>query len=281
MAKLARRIHDEIGITASIGLSYNKFLAKLASDLDKPRGFAVIGRAEAKTFLRDKPIGFIRGVGAATAGKARQGRHHEDRAGPGHGRDGACQALRQYRAVAAPHGQCRGQPRRRSRCGDEKHLRRDHLRNRHLRLRDARACAVGPGRARLGPRQGERDRRAHGHAEAARQRISRSARAASRSRRRRSLPTASSASPARHCCARPTARLSGFWAWASAISRPRATAIRPISSTMAHGKRAAAERAMDKVRAKFRPRSARQRPRAQAGRTGPGLNTAALTGVPA
>jgi DNA polymerase-4 len=69
MARLTKRIHDEIGITASIGLSYNKFLAKLASDLDKPRGFAVIGRAEAKTFLHDKPIGFIRGVGAATQGK--------------------------------------------------------------------------------------------------------------------------------------------------------------------------------------------------------------------
>jgi len=69
MAKLAKRINDEIGITASIGLSYNKFLAKLASDLDKPRGFAVIGRAEAKTFLRDKPVSFIRGAGAALQAK--------------------------------------------------------------------------------------------------------------------------------------------------------------------------------------------------------------------
>ena len=74
MAKLAARIQDEIGITASIGLSYNKFLAKLASDLDKPRGFAVIGKAEAKAFLRDKPIGFLRGVGSATQAKlARDG----------------------------------------------------------------------------------------------------------------------------------------------------------------------------------------------------------------
>jgi DNA polymerase-4 len=65
MAKLAKRIENDIGITASIGLSHNKFLAKLASELDKPRGFAVIGNAEAKAFLRDKPVGFIRGAGKA------------------------------------------------------------------------------------------------------------------------------------------------------------------------------------------------------------------------
>src|SRR5215469_9659964 len=65
MARLARRIESEIGITASIGLSHNKFLAKLASDLDKPRGFAVIGRAEAKAFLADKPVGWLWGVGGA------------------------------------------------------------------------------------------------------------------------------------------------------------------------------------------------------------------------
>ncbi|MGB8364985.1 MAG: DNA polymerase IV [Rhizomicrobium sp.] len=69
MARLERRIETEIGITASIGLSYNKFLAKLASELDKPRGFAVIGRAEALGFLRDKPVGFIRGVGKALVSK--------------------------------------------------------------------------------------------------------------------------------------------------------------------------------------------------------------------
>jgi DNA polymerase-4 len=65
MAGLARRIEKEVGITVSIGLSHNKFLAKLASELDKPRGFAVIGRAEAVSFLRDKPVGFIRGAGKA------------------------------------------------------------------------------------------------------------------------------------------------------------------------------------------------------------------------
>ncbi len=69
MAALAKRIEAEIGITVSIGLSCNKFLAKLASELDKPRGFAVIGAAEAVAFLRDKPVGMIRGAGAALQAK--------------------------------------------------------------------------------------------------------------------------------------------------------------------------------------------------------------------
>ena len=46
LAKLALTIEEKVGITISVGLSHNKFLAKTASDLDKPRGFAVIGRAE-------------------------------------------------------------------------------------------------------------------------------------------------------------------------------------------------------------------------------------------
>jgi len=65
LARLVRRIEDEIRITVSIGLSYNKYLAKIASDLDKPRGFAVIGVAEARTFLADKPVTMLWGVGQA------------------------------------------------------------------------------------------------------------------------------------------------------------------------------------------------------------------------
>ena len=69
MAALSRRIEKEIGISVSIGLSYNKFLAKLASELDKPRGFAVLGRAEAKSFLRDKPVSIVRGAGKVLAAR--------------------------------------------------------------------------------------------------------------------------------------------------------------------------------------------------------------------
>ena len=65
LAGLARRVEEELSITVSIGLSYNKFLAKIASDLDKPRGFAVIGRAEAHAFLADRPVGLLWGVGEA------------------------------------------------------------------------------------------------------------------------------------------------------------------------------------------------------------------------
>jgi len=65
LARLLNRIEQQIGVTASVGLSHNKFLAKIASDLDKPRGFAVIGRAETADFLRDKPVRMIWGVGAA------------------------------------------------------------------------------------------------------------------------------------------------------------------------------------------------------------------------
>ena len=63
LARLTKRMSDEIGITGSIGLSHNKFLAKVASDLDKPRGFSVIGAAETTDFLRPKPVKLIWGIG--------------------------------------------------------------------------------------------------------------------------------------------------------------------------------------------------------------------------
>jgi len=67
LARFAARVESEIGITVSIGLAANKFLAKIASDLDKPRGFAVLGQAEATAFLADKPVSLIYGVGKVAA----------------------------------------------------------------------------------------------------------------------------------------------------------------------------------------------------------------------
>jgi DNA polymerase IV len=73
LAEIARRVENEVGITVSIGLSCNKFLAKLASELEKPRGFSAIGRAEAKAFLAPLSVRKIHGVGAVTAKRMEAG----------------------------------------------------------------------------------------------------------------------------------------------------------------------------------------------------------------
>jgi DNA polymerase-4 len=74
LARFAAEVERKIGITVSIGLACNKFLAKIASDLDKPRGFAVIGRAEAASFLADKPVTTIFGIGKVAGARfARDG----------------------------------------------------------------------------------------------------------------------------------------------------------------------------------------------------------------
>ncbi|NBR52353.1 MAG: DNA polymerase IV [Rhodobacteraceae bacterium] len=65
LARLVKRMQSELGLTGSIGLSHNKFLAKVASDLDKPRGFSVIGKTETVEFLRHKPVRLIWGIGPA------------------------------------------------------------------------------------------------------------------------------------------------------------------------------------------------------------------------
>ncbi|TBW34309.1 DNA polymerase IV [Siculibacillus lacustris] len=67
LARFAARVEREIGVTLSVGLSHNKFLAKIASDLDKPRGYSVIGAAETLAFLAPRPVTTIWGVGKATA----------------------------------------------------------------------------------------------------------------------------------------------------------------------------------------------------------------------
>src|SRR5688500_10988389 len=77
LARLALKIEREIGITVSIGLSHNKFLAKIASDFNKPRGFSVIGKAETLSFLADKPVRFVWGIGQKTSDSlAKDGLYH-------------------------------------------------------------------------------------------------------------------------------------------------------------------------------------------------------------
>ncbi len=65
LARMQAEIERETGLTISVGLAPNKFLAKIASDLDKPRGFSVIGAAEAKSFLSGRPVSILPGVGPA------------------------------------------------------------------------------------------------------------------------------------------------------------------------------------------------------------------------
>jgi len=65
LARFAKEVEREVGITVSVGLAANKFLAKIASDIDKPRGFSVIGQAEAVAFLAPRPVTTLWGVGRA------------------------------------------------------------------------------------------------------------------------------------------------------------------------------------------------------------------------
>lgn len=67
LARFARQVETEVGVTVSAGISYCKFLAKIASDLRKPRGFSVIGEAEAVPFLAGQPVSLIWGVGKVFA----------------------------------------------------------------------------------------------------------------------------------------------------------------------------------------------------------------------
>ena len=67
MARFAREVEREVGITVSVGLAPNKFLAKFASDHEKPRGFTVVGRSDARARLAGEPVTRLPGIGPAAA----------------------------------------------------------------------------------------------------------------------------------------------------------------------------------------------------------------------
>ena len=69
LAELSKKIIKEVGISVSIGLSYNKFLAKICSDIDKPRGFSIINKKEAPNYLQNKPVELLWGVGKTLKNK--------------------------------------------------------------------------------------------------------------------------------------------------------------------------------------------------------------------
>jgi len=66
LVRLAKRIENELNLSVSVGLSYCKFLAKVASDMNKPRGFSIVGEQEAISFLRKQSVSIVWGVGKVT-----------------------------------------------------------------------------------------------------------------------------------------------------------------------------------------------------------------------
>lgn len=67
--EIKKEIRERTGLSASAGVSYNKFLAKIASDMDKPDGFCLITPEEAEKFLEDLDVGLFFGVGEKTERK--------------------------------------------------------------------------------------------------------------------------------------------------------------------------------------------------------------------
>ena len=165
LARFAREVERDIGITVSVGLSCNKFLAKIASDLDKPRGFAALDQDEARAMLADKPVGFIFGVGPATQERLVQRgfrtiadlqRADEIELMKQFGSEGR----RLWRLARGIDDRLRGARSRR-----QDHFQRDHVRKRHPRFRHAgkdAVAAVGEG---IRAAQEQRSCGLHHHAE--------------------------------------------------------------------------------------------------------------------
>ena len=248
LARFARAVERDIGITVSIGLSANKFLAKIASDMDKPRGFAVLGQDEAAAFLAPKPVGFIYGVGAVSAAKlAADGyRLIADLQRADAARPHA--PLRRGRRAALASGARHRHARGRSGARHQKHFGGNHLRARHRRVPAARAASMGSDRTRFGAAEGQCARRLDRDARSSRAPISKSARGRARSATRRSLPRAFS--PPAAICLRHEVGTTRFRLIGIGVSHLEDAAGDDLSDLI--DRRAAeAEHAVDRLRAKF------------------------------
>ena len=100
LARFASQVERDIGIAVSVGLSVNKFLAKIASDLDKPRGFAALDQEEARAMLVEQPVGFIYGR-PCLAGESSRSTASSYQGSAAGGRDRSDEAVRPPKRTAA------------------------------------------------------------------------------------------------------------------------------------------------------------------------------------
>ncbi len=237
LAGFARDVERQIGITVSVGLSYCKFLAKVASDMMKPRGFSVIGEAEALEFLAAQPVTLIWGVGKVFAVDARKRRHPHDRPVAAHGAQRSDAPLRHDGHPALPSVARPGRARGAAGPGHQERVGRDDLRRRSRLQRRPRAGAARAFRKGLGAAEEGRHRRPHRRAQAEDPGFQDPHAQPPARRSRPGWPTASSRPGCICSSARPTAPTIACSASASATS---ATTTRPTRPTLSTSSRASA-----------------------------------------
>ena len=209
LARFAAEVEKTLRITVSIGLACNKFLAKIASDLDKPRGFAVLGGSEAAAFLAPKPVELHLRRRQGQHGAARPRRFSSHRRSAAGQRDRALPPLRRGRP---PPGAARPRPRRphgERRSRNQERVLGNHVRARSVGFSRAGKNPLGPDRGSLGAPESQGACRRDGDAKTQNRGFQNSHPGAFARTRRRNSPAASSPPRATCSSARPTARASG------------------------------------------------------------------------